>query len=415
MTEMPGREGMAAETPGEGRADQMPGQEGMAAETPDQDRPGEMPGREDMAAETSDEGRAGAMPGQEGMSSDSEDWFRSSDDVRQGVVSGKTIEYKPVTYSVVDGKAIFEGDIVIGAPDEVERAMNEVDLSEIPVSGIVIPGDQFRWPNRTVPFEVNHPNRQLVMDAIRHWEERTPIRFVERNATNAGNFPNFIVFEQQDGCWSQVGMRGGRQVISLGTGCGLGAAIHEIGHAVGLWHEQSREDRDQNVRILWENIIPGREHNFNQHIADGDDVGVYEFGSIMHYPRTAFTRNGLPTIEPISGQAIGQRTGLSDRDIAAVRAIYPDAGQGWSGWESLGGVCRHGVTVSSWAANRLDCFVVGTDSAMWHRWWDGSAWRGWESLGGICTSAPAAVSWGPNRIDAFVIGTDSAMWHKWWG
>src|SRR5215217_2530137 len=105
MTEMPGREGMAAETPSEGRADAMSGQGGMAAETPD-------------------EGRAGAMPGQEGMSSDSEDWFRSSDDVRQGVVSGKTIEYKPVTYSVVDGKAIFEGDIVIGAPDEVERTIN---------------------------------------------------------------------------------------------------------------------------------------------------------------------------------------------------------------------------------------------------------------------------------------------------
>ena len=38
----------------------------------------------------------------------------------------------------------------------------------------------------------------------------------------------------------------------------------------------------------------------------------------------------------------------------------------------------------------------------------------WESLGGICISAPAAVSWGPNRIDCFVIGTDNATWHRWW-
>jgi hypothetical protein len=89
-------------------------------------------------------------------------------------------------------------------------------------------------------------------------------------------------------------------------------------------------------------------------------------------------------------------------------------GAAWRGWENLGGTCQLGVGASSWSANRLDCFVIGTDSAMWHKWWDGTAWRGWESLGGVCTSAPAAVSWGPNRIDCFVIGTDSAMWHKWW-
>ena len=86
----------------------------------------------------------------------------------------------------------------------------------------------------------------------------------------------------------------------------------------------------------------------------------------------------------------------------------------WLGWEDLGGVLTDDIGVSSWAANRLDCFARGTDSHMWHKWWDGSRWRGWEDLGGILTSAPAAVSWGPNRIDCFVRGTDYAMWHKWW-
>jgi hypothetical protein len=104
---------------------------------------------------------------------------------------------------------------------------------------------------------------------------------------------------------------------------------------------------------------------------------------------------------------------LDADDIAGIRSLY-GAGVAWSGWESLGGILTSAPAVSSWAANRLDCFVRGTDNAMWHKWWDGAAWRGWESLGGILTSAPAAASWGANRIDTFVIGTDRAMWHKWW-
>lgn len=44
--------------------------------------------------------------------------------------------------------------------------------------------------------------------------------------------------------------------------------------------------------------------------------------SLLPYPNHAFSKNGQPTIEPTGGQPIGQRTGLSAGDIAAVRAIY---------------------------------------------------------------------------------------------
>ncbi|MFD9903568.1 hypothetical protein [Streptomyces sp. NPDC059063] len=85
----------------------------------------------------------------------------------------------------------------------------------------------------------------------------------------------------------------------------------------------------------------------------------------------------------------------------------------WLGWESLGGALTSGPAVSSWAGGRLDTFVRGTDSALWHKWYD-HGWSGWESLGGVLTSEPAAVSWGNGRIDVFVRGTDSALWHKWY-
>jgi hypothetical protein len=90
-------------------------------------------------------------------------------------------------------------------------------------------------------------------------------------------------------------------------------------------------------------------------------------------------------------------------------------GAAWGGWESLGGILESPPKGVSWSANRLDVFGVGTDSALWHRWWDGAAWGGWESLGGILESPPKAVSWSANRLDVFGVGTDSALWHRWWG
>lgn len=258
---------------------------------------------------------------------------RGSPRMGTAVISGATFTNKSVVYYDVAGVAIVEGDIVLGPTQEIERrtaaARDAVAADPAIAYGVGITGSQFRWPNCRIPYEIdpNLPNQQRVTDAIAHWEAHTSFRFILRTAANAGSFPNWVRFTDAGGCWSMVGMQGGQQTISLGAGCSAGNAIHEIGHTVGLWHEQSREDRDLFVTINWQNIQAGMAAQFNQHITDGDDLGAYDYGSIMHYPRTAFSSNGQETITPTDPNAqIGQRNALSAGDIVAVQAMYPGCG-----------------------------------------------------------------------------------------
>ncbi|MBW3572920.1 MAG: M12 family metallopeptidase [Gemmatimonadetes bacterium] len=251
------------------------------------------------------------------------DWLRAGDETRTAPVAINHVTRKELQYSPLDGMAVFEGDIVLGTEEQMQAAREGGTL--VPM-GVGITGEQFRWPRGIIPYQIHPalPNAERVTQAIAHWEARTRIRFVQRTGQNAHQYPDYVSFEARSGCWSQLGRRGGKQVISLGSGCGLGQAIHEIGHTVGLWHEQSREDRDQHVEIRWQNISQQARHNFEQHVLDGDDLGAYDFGSIMHYPALAFSSNGQPTIVPKKPVQIGQRTALSDGDVAAVQALYPE-------------------------------------------------------------------------------------------
>jgi len=250
--------------------------------------------------------------------------FQSSPQIRTALIAGNTFRAKAVQYAVVDGLAMFEGDIILGTVEEVERKSKQLrdEMTGAIVSGIVITGAQYRWPDCTIPYTIDSSltNQTRVTDAIAHWEANTPFRFAQRTSE-----ADYVIFQPgSGGCSSYVGRQGGQQPVNLAAGCTTGSTIHEIGHAVGMWHEHSREDRDSFVTIHWDKIEQGYEHNFNQHITDGDDVGPYDYGSIMHYPRDAFSIDGSDTITPIDPNAqIGQRNGLSAGDIAAANSLCP--------------------------------------------------------------------------------------------
>lgn len=141
-----------------------------------------------------------------------------------------------------------------------------------------------------------------------------------------------------DHCSSTVGRRGGEQFIKLvnatvnatvGDNCFRIASIHhEMMHLLGFYHIHKSADRDDHIRIIWENVIPDRKYKLEKRTdyEELTDFGVgYDFDSILHYTKFAFTKNGESTIETIDEahqDKIGQRNGLSVKDIERINRMY---------------------------------------------------------------------------------------------
>ena len=89
-----------------------------------------------------------------------------------------------------------------------------------------------------------------------------------------------------------------------------------------------------------------------------------------------------------------------------------------TGYQAMGGQIVGKPVAVAWDSNRLDAFVRGTNMALYHKWWNGSSWgpsvTGYQYMGGRIIEDPEVVSWGPKRLDVFVVGTNSALYHKWW-
>ena len=200
------------------------------------------------------------------------------------------------------------------------------------------------WPSGIVFYafhsSIDSATQTIIEEAIREIENKTCLQFQLRASDDYIEFTG-----EGDGCSSSsVGKSEGKQLIRLpvtsSSTCRThGIVLHQICHALGMWHEQSRPDRDQYIEILEENIEPDKLRNFNRRKTFQVDYHgqFYDYGSIMHYGEDYFSENGNDTLKVGNGAeydcrgqpVIGQRLQLSESDVAELNQMYNCPGSGY--------------------------------------------------------------------------------------
>ncbi|GGD20368.1 hypothetical protein GCM10011368_22870 [Hyunsoonleella pacifica] len=232
-----------------------------------------------------------------------------------------TYDGKQVTYRNINGKNVFEDDIIL--------TENQIEfLKHGPIEGQefskskAAPGVFLnRWTNSTVNFNISFTAaRSDILTAINTLESATNINFVEQAS---GNYIDFVNSTGNFCGRSKLGMIGGRQEIEL-VCTTQRTIIHEILHALGFFHEHTRPDRDNFIAVNWGNIQSEFSHNYEISISQAYGTSL-DFNSIMLYSsfNGSAINSSLPTMTRISdGLPFSGGSNLSVTDANALLDMY---------------------------------------------------------------------------------------------
>lgn len=192
------------------------------------------------------------------------------------------------------------------------------------------------WEDGVLPIEftktISDKNKERFFETCRIWESVANVKCIlgkyKNRSLKVGNWID-------SACWSLWGMGTHfaffKRRMNLTNGCwSHSTLLHELGHAFGLIHEHQRPDRDQYITILDKNAsgeFLGLNIPINFGIQNAKLHTPYDFFSIMHYSRTAFSKNGQDTIVPKPSYSqyidiMGRVVQISRGDAAALVNLY---------------------------------------------------------------------------------------------
>ncbi|CAK9033420.1 unnamed protein product [Durusdinium trenchii] len=198
------------------------------------------------------------------------------------------------------------------------------------------------WPIWTVykqgiPFTYDETvdvlSKSSVRQAIERLQRMVCVKFTEVLPSDNSTYK--IVFTKKDPgpCYAvPIGYPATflRDAIVNLASCGqnVGVILHELGHALGMSHEQARQDRDDYVTINWMHVP--KDYEAQYYVGSSSYIGShtarfvpYDYHSVMHYSAGP-AMNSLPMIngKGVHDDEMGQRNDFSPRDVVQLRDMY---------------------------------------------------------------------------------------------
>jgi len=258
---------------------------------------------------------------------------------------------KQILYEVRDGFAIYQGDMILAKASDLAAAKSHAASHPLMAlagkngehsDSLTIAPNFFAtiglWPVVNgvvrVPYTITNVNTQNTANinaaitesntqlaGVVQWEPATA------SDVNLVNF-DFDPSNLTGACEAYVGMVGMTQTIGGSINCTTTTILHEMGHTLGLYHEQSRADRNNYVNYMEQNIDKPNHDNFDIVGYSSADSGYYNYASIMEYGPFNFNKDGVsPTLETIPpGMVLGDSLPqYTTGDLDGIMRLYAHA------------------------------------------------------------------------------------------
>jgi hypothetical protein len=248
--------------------------------------------------------------------------FAVAQSTQPAKVSTGLFRGRKVSFQMVDGRMMTEGDIVL------EHVDYKLPLQ---TDGGTLSYLRYRWPLVgsvfQIPYIIDPASGDVanINSAVSTYNSifAGQIQWVAH--TTEANYVDFNLnpSDLSGSGYSNIGMSGGEQVIGGSGTCTVSTLLHEMGHATGFWHEQSRPDRNSYVTLNLNNMVNTAYSDSAIEYDDMQALTLYDWSSVMHYFVWNFTKNGNPVLESIPpGMPLSNTVGYSTGDIDAIRRLY---------------------------------------------------------------------------------------------